>query len=53
MDNALLIIVLAVACISVGIVRIGTWAIQRRDAAATQSLREAQLLAQAAAEVAR
>ncbi|PJL12867.1 hypothetical protein B9Y72_08765 [Stenotrophomonas maltophilia] len=31
MDNAFLIIVLAVACISVGIVRIGSWVIARNE----------------------
>lgn len=31
MDNAFLIIVLAVACISVGAVRIGSWVIARNE----------------------
>lgn len=38
MSNALLIIVLAVACVSVGIVRIGSWVIERRQQEQTRVL---------------
>lgn len=38
MDNALLIIVLAVACISVGIVRIGSWVIAQHEQEQTRVL---------------
>jgi hypothetical protein len=38
MDNAFLIIVLAVACISVGIVRIGSWVIARHEQEQTRVL---------------
>lgn len=49
----ILTLIAACLCIAFGAVRIGTWAIQRRDAAATRSAREAQVLARAVAEVAR
>lgn len=38
MDNALLIIVLAVACVSVGIVRIGSWVIAHHEQEQTRVL---------------
>ncbi|HHA2678273.1 TPA: hypothetical protein ACOECQ_004423 [Stenotrophomonas maltophilia] len=57
MDNALLIIVLAVACISVGIVRIGSWVIDRREQEQTrvmlQQVYAACAIAQVRAEVRR
>ncbi|WP_285303907.1 hypothetical protein [Stenotrophomonas maltophilia group sp. Smal17] len=56
MDNALLIIVLAVACIGVGIVRIGSWVIARHEQEQTRVLLQqvyaACSIAQARAELA-
>lgn len=56
MSNALLIIVLAVACVSVGIVRIGSWVFERRQQEHTRVLLQqvyaACAIAQARAEVA-
>lgn len=55
MDNALLIIVLAVACISVGIVRIGSWVIAQHEQEQTRVLLQqvyaACAIAQARAEL--
>jgi len=49
----ILTLIAACMCIAFGAVRFGALAIQRRDAAATRSAREAQVLARALAEVAR
>lgn len=51
MDNAFLIIVLAVACISVGIVRIGSWVIARNEQEQTRIMLQQVYAACAIAEV--
>jgi hypothetical protein len=49
----ILTLIAACMCIAFGAVRIGTWAIQRRDAAATRPIRDAAFVAEASAEVRR
>lgn len=51
MDNAFLIIVLAVACVSVGIVRIGSWVIARHEQEQTRVLLQQVYAACAIAQV--
>lgn len=51
MDNAFLIIVLAVACISVGIVRIGSWVIAHHEQEQTRVLLQQVYAAWAIAQV--
>ncbi|CRD59402.1 hypothetical protein [Stenotrophomonas thermophila] len=51
MDNALLVIVLAVACVSVGIVRIGSWVIAQHEQEQTRILLQQVYAACAIAQV--
>jgi hypothetical protein len=51
MDNAFLIIVLAVACVSVGLVRIGSWVIDHREQEQTRVLLQQVYAACAIAQV--
>ncbi|MET4573248.1 hypothetical protein ABIA68_002106 [Stenotrophomonas rhizophila] len=49
----ILALIAACMCIAFGAVRIGTWAIQRRDEAATRPIRDAAFAANATAELRR
>lgn len=49
----ILTLIAACMCIAFGAVRIGTWAIQRRDAAASRPIRDAAYAANALAELRR